>query len=141
MATSAGDRVSRRFAAALVMLWARAYTIGLPHRVRESRLSELESDLWESSHDQQRPSTTSDVIGRWLTGIADDLRWRWAHATPGDVVRLLLATTALAVAGWLYAALLGPQVLPEPHGRPMRFASEHPAPPAPPPPPPPPRPR
>jgi hypothetical protein len=137
MATSAGHRVTWKLASAVVMIWARAYTVGLPAHVREMRLSELESDLWESSHDPERPATASDVITRWLTGILDDLRWRWAHKTPEDVLRLLLATTALAIAGWLYAALLGPQVLPEPHGRPMRFASERPAPPPPPPPPPP----
>lgn len=125
--------MTRKLACALVMLWARAYTVGLPARLREIRLRELESDLWESTHDPQRPAATSDVLGRWLTGLVDDLRWRWAHATPADIIRLALATTALAVAGWLYAALLGPQVIPEPHGRPLRFASERPAPPAPPP--------
>jgi hypothetical protein len=129
MATSAGHCVSRRLASALVMLWARAYTIGLPARLRELRLMELESDLWESSRDAERPATTSDVIGRWLTGIGDDLRWRWAHATPRDVTSLALATTALAVAAWVCAVLLGPQVLPEPRGMPMRFANERPAPP------------
>jgi hypothetical protein len=118
------------------MLWARAYTVGLPARLREVRLGELQSDLWESSHDPERPVTASEVVSRWLRGIADDLRWRCAHATRRDIARLMLATTAIVVAGWLYDALLKPQVLPEPHGRPMRFASERPAPPPPPPPPP-----
>jgi hypothetical protein len=127
--------VSRRLACTLVMLWARVYTLGLPAGARVARLAELESDLWESGQDCERQSTTGDVLGRWLAGVLDDRRWRASHATLRDVTRLALASAALVVAVWIYAAL-APQTLPEPHGRrPMRFASDQPAPPPPPPPP------
>ncbi len=119
------------------MLWARAYTVGLPDHARRARLEELESDLWESDHDATRASTTGDVLGRWLSGIVDDLRWRVARATRTDAIAIAMATAVVVVAAWLYASLLGPQALPQPHGAPMRFVSDKPAPPPPPPPPPP----
>jgi hypothetical protein len=137
MAASPGDGVSRKLACALVRLWARVYTLGLPAGARTARLVELESDLWESEHDRGRPSTAGDVLGRWLWGVFDDVRWRSSRATPKGVTGLALATTAAAVALWVYATLFAPQVLPQPHGKPMRFATERPAPPPPPPPPPP----
>jgi hypothetical protein len=124
MAASPGDGVSRKLACALVRLWARVYTLGLPAGARTARLAELESDLWESGHDRRRPSTAADVLGRWLRGLVDDVRWRSSRATWKGVAGLALATTAAAVALWVYATLFAPQVLPQPHGKPMRFASE-----------------
>ena len=128
--------MNRSVACALVTIWARAYTLGLPAGDRDARLEEIASDLWESAQDAERPSTTVDVLSRWLGGVPDDVRWRAARATLRDVTGLALATTAVAVAIWIYAALLGPQMLPPPHGQPLRFVSETPAaavPPSPPP--------
>jgi len=41
-----------RLATALVRLWTRVFTLGMPDRVREWRRAEIESDLWEQAHDQ-----------------------------------------------------------------------------------------
>ena len=106
------------------MLWARVYTLGLPRDLRYDRLAELECDLWESRHDQERRSTAIEVLGRWLTGLIDDLRWRLAYATLKEVTVFALATTAVAVSVWAYATLLAPQALPRPHGKPMGFAAD-----------------
>jgi hypothetical protein len=58
---------------ALVRWWTAAYTSGLPPAIRDGRRAEVESDLWESTHD---PSGDPQLFPRFLLGIIDDLRWR-----------------------------------------------------------------
>ena len=39
---------------------------------RISRLSDIESDLWESEHDPDRPARAMEMLARLLRGIPDD---------------------------------------------------------------------
>jgi hypothetical protein len=41
-----------RAAIAAARMWARLYTWRMPRTLREARIAEIESDLWESSRDQ-----------------------------------------------------------------------------------------
>jgi len=56
--------------------WARLYTLGLPESIREARLAEIESDLWEQQRDFGDPF---NVFSRLLRGMLDDFRWRVEH--------------------------------------------------------------
>jgi hypothetical protein len=61
-----------------VRLWLRCYTTGLPRDVRDDRRAEIESDLWEQTHD---PAADPAAIGphlaaRALLGVPADLAWR-----------------------------------------------------------------
>jgi hypothetical protein len=125
-------------ACSLVRLWAHVYTAGLPARTREVRLDEIESDLWESTHDAGRvPLGAAHVIARLLLGVPDDLRWRASRASSRSLAAAGLSLVGAAVAvTWFYVTFLGPQTLPRPHGQPMNFVSDRPAPSPPPPPPP-----
>jgi hypothetical protein len=71
-----------------VRTWTWFYTFGLPTQVRDRRLVEIESDLWEGLNDS---SSVAAVLGRLLLGVPDDIHWRltfpdrrsalWAVAT------------------------------------------------------------
>src|SRR6266498_1521369 len=68
---------SVRVAVAAVRAWTRMYTWRLPNGVRERRLAEIESDLWESQHDEAAGSDLAlNLIVRVVLGIVDDMRWR-----------------------------------------------------------------
>ena len=128
----------------VVRWWTRLYTAGLPAVAREIRLDEIESDLWESTHDPGRsPMGGLQVLGRLVLGMPDDLRWRAGQTSPRAVAALGASLVGAGVlVTWFYVTFLGPQTLPQPHGQPMNFVSDRPAPPPPPPPlPPPGRPR
>jgi hypothetical protein len=61
--------------------WVTLYTLRLPLEIRESRRSEIDSDLWEQQGLAARRSdpalgTAIEVLSRMLLGIFDDLIWR-----------------------------------------------------------------
>jgi hypothetical protein len=136
-----------RAADALVRTWTRVYTWQLPPSVRERRRVEIESDVWESLHDDERRSDfalTVHIALRLIAGIPDDLFWRFEHSR--EVVRLPrrvlavglgAATTVVVVGFWFLAAATGGQPPTAPAAPRLAFPSFRPVPPPPPPPPPP----
>lgn len=63
------------------MWWVRLYTLGLAPAVRERRLGQVESDLWEHEHDRREDGVAPARIGfamleRAMRGAAADLFWR-----------------------------------------------------------------
>jgi hypothetical protein len=58
----------------LVERWVRLYTIALPHHLRNDRLDEVRSDLWE---DRACGSSDSTLIRRAVAGVGADMAWRW----------------------------------------------------------------
>jgi len=61
--------------------WVALYTLRLPLEIRESRRSEIDSDLWEqqglaASRGDPALGTAIEVLSRMLLGIFDDLIWR-----------------------------------------------------------------
>jgi len=61
--------------------WVVLYTLRLPIEIRESRRSEIDSDLWEQKWLAARRGnpalgTAIEVLSRMLLGIFDDLIWR-----------------------------------------------------------------
>jgi hypothetical protein len=116
-----------RLAATVVRLWTRLYTAGLPDVTREIRVHEIESDLWESTHDPTRaPLRAPHVVGRMLLGLGDDLRWRAARASRRGLAVGASMAGVLVLLSWFYLAFLAPRTLPPPRGTPMRFVSEGP---------------
>lgn len=95
--------------AALVRLWVRWYTRGLPAAVAERRRDEIAADLWDhveharsaGTHDRQ---ITRAVASRWLRGMAADASWRRgqqrlaSRAENSMWVRRVLARPAARVA-------------------------------------------
>src|SRR3954464_13253645 len=90
-------------ASAVTRWWTRVYTIGLRAEVREARLAEIESDLWESMHDPdvERPQ----ILPRLAGGLLDDVCWRANHlADESRMMWLTIATGCLLLAAmweWL----------------------------------------
>ena len=127
---------TERAAAAFARAWTYLYTSGLAPQVRAARRAEIESDLWESAHDQSAPRGTTAallVCARLILGIPNDLSWRAAQTSPRTrrVMRLgLTATAAAFILGmlWVYDQL-------RPHEPPlppqlMKFVAVPPPPPA-----------
>ena len=70
-------------ARAVVLAWTRFYTAGLTDELRERRLAEIESDLWEFEHDADRPRFAAlHVLLRLVLGMWHDVSWRIEHRTP-----------------------------------------------------------
>jgi len=73
--------------------WVTLYTLRLPLEIRESRRSEIDSDLWEQQWLAARRGdpalgTAIEVLSRMLLGIFDDLMWRLevgASVTKGQI--------------------------------------------------------
>ena len=73
--------------------WVVLYTLRLPLEIRESRRSEIDSDLWEqqglaASRGDPALGTAIEVLSRMLLGIFDDLIWRFeagASVTKGQI--------------------------------------------------------
>jgi TonB family protein len=132
-----------RMAMAIVRIWTRVYTAGLPRPERERRREEVDADVWETAHAERRvPGAPAavEVLARLLTGVADDIGWRVEREvamtrTSG------LAITAVAVAGlagtWMIVSLRTPTP-PNPAPPPKALLLATVAAPPPPPPPPPP---
>lgn len=93
---------------ACVRCWTRLYTWRLPPAVRDARREEIESDLWESSHD---PGITEaelaiQTVTRLTLGVADDVAWRFAQVTvPKHVTLRALTATAVLCMLLLFATL------------------------------------
>jgi hypothetical protein len=120
--------------------WTRLYTRGLPPSQRERRCREIESDLWESHHDADRPRAVAalQILSRLARGLWADLAWRveqsrfnvtWKPVTVAVVTAVVLFTTF-----WLAVRSQSPQLPP------VKAVAVEPAFVAPPPPPPPPAP-
>jgi hypothetical protein len=131
--------LSLRLALILVRAWTRVYTTGLPGDLRQRRIAEIESDLWEQTQDAIDPAVDwFAIIGRLLRGMPDDLGWRIAGlGVDLDAARWALATilafTILTSSIWVLT-ITRSRPLPVPPAPPVRRVS-YPSPPPPPPPP------
>jgi hypothetical protein len=72
----------------LVRRWVRFYTGRLDPGIRDARLAEIESDLWEHRREAGfaglRPGQTGlEIVGRWILGVPADLAWRRAFPRTG----------------------------------------------------------
>ena len=69
---------ARDLSSRIVRFWAAFYTLGLPKSVRERRLIEIDSDIWEqnSSARDGEHSAHLEVLGRMARGAWDDACWR-----------------------------------------------------------------
>lgn len=81
---------------ALTRAWVRSYTRGLPAAARDTRRSEIESDVWEQRRAEhargRRPLATAlGVLGRVLRGVPADLAWRLEQRTRGRLAHRLRA--------------------------------------------------
>lgn len=131
---------SLRIAVAFVRTWTRVYTIGLPAPLRERRIAEIESDLWEHCHDSADPAGDSlAIFGRLVCGIPDDLGWRVAcfgvdaHADRW-VLATILAVAVLTSSIWMVTAART-SLPPAPAPPNLLLRVSYPPPPPPPPPP------
>lgn len=132
-----------RLAATLVRVWTRVYTWGMDPVDRDSRRDEIESDLWESLHDEasSEAAIAGRIVLRLLGGVADDLRWRVEEPSLDARARVTLAIAGVGVlvAGILLFVIARPGTLPPvppPPAPTARGVGLIPPPPPPPPPPP-----
>jgi hypothetical protein len=129
-----------RLAVRLVRSWTRAYTIGLGTEVRQRRCAEIESDIWESLHDQ-RDDTRLHILIRCCRGIPADIVWRLEMAGGGrpvwKVLTFLCITAVAAIAIVWSLAIREPLSLPDLPAAPQpNYVINRRMPPPPPPPPP-----
>lgn len=80
--------------------WVRLHTLGLPHDLRQSRIAEIESDIWEFRNDSDaRPSSAAAEFGaRVMRGMLDDVAWRLEVASQPTVRAFVAATAVVAIA-------------------------------------------
>lgn len=121
------------------------YTWGMDPFERDRRRQEIESDLWESQHDEADSDAhiAGHVLARLAGGVVDDLRWRADHRSISSARALVaLGTTGvIAAAVWVFfLAQIGAVPAPPPPPAMTTLFDRFPVPPPPPPPPPPPRP-
>jgi hypothetical protein len=134
--------LSLRVALTLVRTWTRVYTIGLPATLRECRIAEIESDLWEYCHDSMHPAGHAlAIIGRLVRGMPDDIGWRAACVTGSSnaarwTLAAILALAVLTSSIWVASATRNVP-LPQPPAAPDLVTKRASYPPPPPPPPPP----
>ena len=74
-------RKSQQITAALVRGWALIYTRGLALEVRQERLDEIDSDLWEQTHaasaERSEPEGAAvEMTLRLILGLPADVAWR-----------------------------------------------------------------
>jgi hypothetical protein len=67
--------------------WTRLYTTGLGRDVRDERLAELHSDLWEHELEDRLDgvapgSTATEMLIRLVSGMPADLAWRLEQRNP-----------------------------------------------------------
>jgi TonB family protein len=132
------------FVMACVRCWTRMYTWRLPPAVRDARREEIDSDLWESSHD---PGITEAELGvqtlmRLTLGLADDFAWRFAHLRVAEHMTRRALTAAAVLCMFALLASLFQLTTNAPHvpKPPVTSLQVHRRGPGPPPPPPPPAP-
>lgn len=109
---------------ALVRLWVRGYTSGLPAEIRAERLREIDSDLWEHTADAcasnlSPASAALQTLSRLVRGVAADLDWRTTARQRSSASHLgdtmtksqlisarttgfLIAVVAAASLGWVF---------------------------------------
>ncbi len=73
--------VALRGATALVLAWVRIYSLGLPADVRDSRLNEMKSHLWEQEADSRKSGYSPDLTAvqialQLILGLPQDFTWR-----------------------------------------------------------------
>jgi TonB family protein len=127
---------------ACVRWWTRLYTRRLPPAIRDARREEIESDLWESSHDgdMTHAELAIQMVMRLMLGIPDDLAWRAGQLrVPTRLPLRSLMAAAVLCTLLLFAALFQLTTeVPRPPGPPAALLQAHGRLPDPPPPPPPP---
>ncbi|GAA2084085.1 hypothetical protein GCM10009840_20930 [Pseudolysinimonas kribbensis] len=107
-----------------VLRWARWYTRDLDQQVRQDRLDELTSDLWEQRSAARRRGASgvgAAMIGRAARGAPGDLAWRHDELRADPALRgivrgwtrsgLLAATYLIAAMTLIFAALVWARVL------------------------------
>ena len=126
----------------LTTTWTRVYTWGMDPLERDERRKEIESDIWESEHDEADSDVhiACHVLARLAGGLANDIRWRAEHPSVGSVRALVAVGTSglIAAALWLlFFAQIGavPVIPPPPPAPPLIDRFSIPPPPPPPPPP------
>jgi hypothetical protein len=135
-------RALLRLSVTAVRMWARVYTWRMPRSVREARLAEIESDLWECQADEAAgPALAMQIIGRLALGIFDDVRWRVENGSRGShvarrTIALSIGTAAVLACVWAGLAMSSTQPPELPAAPDIRWRRT-PYPPPPPPPPPP----
>ncbi len=91
-------------ASGLARWWVRLYTLGVDRATADARRAELESDLWEGLHDDDRSATSGsrsmEILDRLVRGLRADLTWcfeerRVARRISADNRRTGLDPTAL----------------------------------------------
>jgi TonB family protein len=129
-----------RLALAILHLWTRLYTAGLPRPERQRRREEIEADAWETAHAERFENgvpASIQILARLLRGVVDDIGWRMEREvamTRSGGVRVAAIIVVGLVAAWVIAALRTP-LPPQPAvPQPLLLATLA----APPPPPPPP---
>jgi hypothetical protein len=130
-----------RASSAIVRAWTRLYTWRLPAFARDTRRAEIDSDLWEFTHDRDVDRSIAPalhVMARLVAGMPDDVSWRASHITIGRTpMRAAISVGAAAIVAmsvWVYLVTLSVE-LPAPV--PLAPIVEVFPPPPPPPPPPP----
>ena len=94
----------------IVRRWVALYTRGLPVDVRDRRLLELESDVWEHLHDADELNARRAMFGRFLRGVPADVWWRYHTLleSRGARQRSKKMTTSLRDSWWeILTAILG----------------------------------
>jgi hypothetical protein len=127
-----------RLAADCVRWWTRFYTLGMSESIRDARLAEIESDLWEHRADEPNPLL---VFSRLLRGMLDDFRWRVEHMANErhPALRALVLSLGVAILFstlWVSVAMRDAGT-PKPPAAPDLVSRRVEYPPPPPPPPPP----
>ncbi len=87
---------------AIVRAWVWLYTIGLPRELRETRRTEIESDLWEHENDARDNGTppviaAMEIVLRALIGVPHDLSWRFEAIQTRRAADLKRRVTTMAL--------------------------------------------
>lgn len=113
------NQAAVRVATAAVRAWTRLYTWGLPTDACDARRQEIESDLWESTHevDTDGALPAQDIWMRLAGGLVDDVRWRAAQDTHAGPYAFRVGITlglATVIALWMVNAATLPAGQPRP---------------------------
>jgi len=86
-----------RAAMAVIRLWGRFYTQGLPPHVRKRRRDEITSDVWDhvSEGEEYPMSLAAQLFWRLVIGLGDDVAWSLEQRRAGWFWRRTLAAGAL----------------------------------------------
>jgi hypothetical protein len=92
-----------RLAASVVRIWTHVYTYGMRDDIVERRCAEIESDLWEFTHDAGNDglSGSLQILARLAVGAPEDVAWRLDHGTIDDIRMFARLVTLAALAAVL----------------------------------------